>query len=146
MLKKMNNFIKFDHDEFLKGKRFAISKVEEKFEYDETAKEYTDKRSHINVDLDIVTDDYVYAEGTQYEEVGVNAGERIHVKITKKDADKEEYLDMMGDGFTRYPVRLVNITSSRLQEDNVGKRNKNGYQAKKVDLYIEGDVTLDKTE
>lgn len=142
MLKRMNSFNKFDHAEFLKGKRLAIAKVEEKFEYDEKKREYTDKLSHINVGVDIVTDDYVYSEGTQYEEIGVNAGERINVKVVRDGATADEFLKMMGDGFNRYQVELFGITSARVDEKPVGERSENGYQRKDVNLYIEGDIRV----
>lgn len=143
MLKKLNEFKVFDAEQFLKGKRFAIKKVEEKMKYDEEQKEYTDERDYILVVVEIVQDNYKYAEGSQYEQVGANKGEEFSVKIYDEDADVEEYAEMMGDGFNRHEVLISNPIDAYLREEKMGQKNsKTGYQAKNVTLSMQADIKL----
>lgn len=101
-------FMKFDFEEFNKGKLYMVKEAKEKYAWDSKERKETDEYEGVQLKLEIKQDDYEYP--TKKGNVkGVNLNEEVTVIV--EDGDLDDYKSLVTEGFaTPKPVEIVDYT------------------------------------
>lgn len=131
-------FETFDFEGFSEGKRFALVEAKERFTFDNEKKKYTDELEGINLEIEIVEDEMEYNIFGNTEK-GVNAKVRFKMYVDNENANIEEYLSLIGGGFTPKEIFISEVTDARIREVRQGNKKP------KKELVVRGDITDDQS-
>lgn len=97
-------FMKFDFEEFNKGKLYMVKDAREKYVWDSKERKETDEYEGVQLKLEIKQDTYKYPS-KDGEVEGVNLNEEVTVIV--KDGNIDDYKSLVTEGFSApIPVEI----------------------------------------